>query len=195
MTEIVYRPNPLQIFNRTALTQSSIGYLTKLNIGSDATLTADIGVARPDDGSTVNAVAALSEISWGGGPGDPLRVAGLISTTNKKTIGNISPQSLSNTEVVLQFSVFSFDQDANSWFQAFHTGDEDVKGFVKTREAGSRGFDLELKFDTEPAREPQSPQVFRFEATLVPKGEEMSLHVATANLQVIVKTWGIAPPS
>ncbi len=57
----------------------------------------------------------------------------------------------------------------------------------------SSGSPFELHFDTQPAAEPKSPVVIPFSITVVPKGEEMDLHVATAKLQVQVWTWGVAP--
>lgn len=193
MTAIKWLPNMVQAFRRDAVRGVPVGYLTKLVIGSDVTLTADLPVYVLGATSAVNAVAVLSKIEWEGAPTDPIAIAGVISVGNKHTVGNISSQSLSDAEVKLRFAVHAFDPKDGTYFKAFHTGDADLKGYVKSSVSRTSGSPFELHFDTMPAAEPQSPAVIPFSITIVPAGEEMDLHVATANLQVQVWTWGVAP--
>ena len=102
------------------------------------------------------------------------------------------PVYTANDMLTLRFAVHAYDPKEMAYYKAFHTGDADVKGYVKTRPAGSSGSPFEMKFDTQPAPEPQSPVVIPFSMTVVPASEEFDLHVATANLQVRVDTWGVA---
>ncbi len=192
MTEIDWAPEMIQAFRRDQTRAVPVGYLTKLVIGSSVTLSADLAIHVPGEAAPVQAAAVLSRITWPGGPNDPISLAGVISVGNKHAVGNISSQSLSTAQVTLRFAVHGFDPKDGTYYKAFHTGDADLKGFVKTRPVGSSGAPFELRFETQPAPEPQSPAVIPFSITIVPAQEEMDLHVATANLQVQVWTWGVA---
>lgn len=192
MTEIDWAPDVIQAFRRESSRGLAVGYLTKLIIGTSVTLTADLPVQALGEAAPVQAAAVLSKIFWAGGPTDPISLSGVISAKNKHAVGNISSQSLSTAQVTLRFAVHGFDPKDGSYYKAFHTGDADLKGFVKTRPVGSSGAPFELRFETQPAPEPQSPVVIPFSITIVPAQEEMDLHVATANLQVQVWTWGVA---
>lgn len=190
MTEVQWAPDMLQAFRQDRGKGAPIGYLTRLSLG-DISLTADLPVTVPGELPVV-AAGVLSEIGWAGGPTDPLTVAGVISVANKHAVGNVSTQSLSSALVKLSFAVHAFDPRDKSYFKAFHTGEVDVKGRVRTRPAGAPGSPFELRFATQPAPEPQTPVVIPFSMTLVPASEEMDMHVATANLQVQVWSWGVA---
>jgi hypothetical protein len=192
MTTVNWSPDSVQAFRRDHTQGVPVGYLTTLNIGGSITLSADLPILIVGEQAAVNAAAVMSEIKWAGGPTDPISIAGVISVSNKHTVGNISSQSLANAEVTLGFAVYAFDHKAGTYFKAFHTGTVDVKGYVKTTPEDTSGSPFELHFDTQPAAEPKSPVVIPFSITVVPKGEEMDLHVATAKLQVQVWTWGVA---
>jgi hypothetical protein len=193
MTAISWSPDIVQAFRGITTNTATVGFLTKLNIGSDVTLTPDLSMSVPGESTKVSVAAVLDSISWEGGPTDPITLSGVISVGNKHAVGNISSQSLSNAEVIFRFMIYTLDVKERTYFKAFHSGDADVKGYVKTKASGSSGSPFEMYFDNNPAPEPQSPVVLPFGLTIVPKGEEMDVHVATANLQVQVWTWGVAP--
>ncbi|MBL4844845.1 MAG: hypothetical protein JKY65_04895 [Planctomycetes bacterium] len=191
MTEVRWKPDAVQAFRQVPGTATPVGYLTKLNIGTSISLSADLPVFIGNN-PAVSAAAVLSSLEWGGGPTDPLKLTGVVSAANKHAMGNISSQSLSTAKVTLRLAVQAPDPKDGTYFKAFHTGDADVKGFVRTRPAGEPGPPLELQVGTEPAPEPQSPVVVPFSLTVVPASEEMDFHVASANLQVQVWAWGVA---
>ena len=192
MTVVKWFPDMLQAFRKDARKGVSVGYLTKFNIGSGITLSTDLTINVAGEAAPIKAAGVLSHIEWAGGPTDPISLAGVISVANKHAVGNISSQGLSTAEVTLRYAVHAFDPKDGTYFKAFHTGTADTKGYVKTTAPGT-GSPFELHFDTQPAPEPQSPAVIPFSLTIVPAAEEMDLHVATANLQVQVWTWGVAP--
>lgn len=191
MTSVRWTPDAVAIFRDDVGKSAVVGYLTKLNIGSSITLAADLPV-RVGDEPGLSAAAMLSLVEWGGGPTDPLKLAGVLSVANKHTMGNISSQSLATAEVTLRLAVLAPDPKDGTYFKAFHTGDADVKGFVRTRPSGGSGSPLELYLATERAPAPQTPVVIPFSITIVPASEEMDFHVASANLQVQVWQWGVA---
>ena len=191
MTDVSWKPNAVEAFRQVAGTATPVGYLTKLNIGTGITLSADLPVYI-GNAPAVSAAAVLSSLEWGGGPTDPLKLVGVVSAANKHAMGNISSQSLSTAEVTIRIAVHAPDPKNGEYFKAFHSGEADIKGFVRTRPIGGSGSPLELHIGTEPAPEPQSPVVVPFSLTIVPASEEMDFHVASANLQVQVWAWGVA---
>ena len=191
MTEVRWKPNAVEVFRQVQEAATPVGYLTKLNIGTGVSLSADLPI-YVGSGPALTAAAVLSSIEWGGGPTDPIKLEGVVSAANKHTMGNISSQSLSSAEVTLRLTVQAPDPKDGTYFKAFHTGDADIKGFVRTRPVGEPGPALELQIGTTPADKPQSPVVIPFSLTIVPASEEMDLHVASANLQVQVWVWGVA---
>ena len=198
MASVTWLPNAVEAFRHEAVKSSPVGYLTKLNIGSSVTLSADLPI-RIGGQQPVNAAAVLSSLKWEGGPTDPLTLAGVVSVANKHAMGNISSQALATAEITFRLAVHAPDPKNGEYFKAFHTGDADIKGFVRTRaKAGAGagaggGSALELHFDTEPAPKPQRPVVIPFSITIVPASEVMDFHVASAKLQVQVWSWGVAP--
>lgn len=191
MTEVNWKPDAVEAFRQVQGTATPVGYLTKLNIGSGITLSADLPI-YVGTGPAVNVAAVLSSLEWAGGPTDPLKLKGVVSAGNKHAMGNISSGSLATAEVTLRLAVQAPDPKEGDYFKAFHTGDVDIKGYVRTRPAGEAGPPLELQLGTEPAPKPQSPVVIPFSLTLVPASQEMDFHVASANLQVQVWAWGVA---
>ncbi|HET9625215.1 MAG TPA: hypothetical protein VFP84_27795 [Kofleriaceae bacterium] len=167
--------------------QTPVGFLTSLSIGGIA-LKADITVKDPMNPATdLPVVAVLSGVMWELGPTDTLYYTGQISTANKQATHNLLYSSLSKVDVVIAFSVYSYDPIEKAYFKCMLPTSDPLNGIVE-----KNGTDLNLSVADDVSGEVQSPENYAFQIGVKPQPSAQQVTVATSFSVNIVKPWGIA---
>jgi hypothetical protein len=167
--------------------QTPVGFLTKITIGGTA-LTADQTCKDPTNPtSDLKVVAVLSGVLWETGVTDPTYFSGQISATNRQNVALMVINSLTKIDVVYQFSVYDYDPVAKKYFLAFQSNSTDMNGLIE-----KRGDDLNLSVADDAGTEVQSPENYAFQIGIKPQPSAQTLHIATADQKVVVKSWGLA---
>jgi hypothetical protein len=177
-------------FNFQKDTQEIVGHITSLKIGTTE-YGKDLAVQDPtkigDDKGKVKVVGILSYISWNGGYADPVLFDCRLSIKNKQTAALQQHTTLSNTNVEMSFIVYDYDPLSESFYPAFHTNTQTVKGLLMKDSDGALGFQIEM----DQAQEVESPKNFVFSLGVLPQETEQELHLAVSNSDKFVKKWGV----
>jgi hypothetical protein len=165
--------------------QSTIGFVTKLNLGSQA-LTADQICKDPlNPDRDFKVVAVLSDILWDLGVTDPLFFSGQISPANRSAVAQLIQKVPNDTRAVFQFSVYEFDPIAKKYFACLHSGGVDLNGII-----AQQGAELNLSAADQPSSEVQSPENFSFNIGLNPQPNAQAVQLAVAADRKFSKIWG-----
>src|SRR5262249_40930748 len=100
--------------------QTVVGFLTKLTIG-EVEITADTTCKDPTNPTDDLAVVAVcSDVLWELGVTDAVYFTGQVSVYNRQNIMDLVINTLTNIEVVYQFTVYDYDPVAKVYFKTFH---------------------------------------------------------------------------
>lgn len=188
MAENSYGCSVYQGFNFQKDSQDKIGHIVALSIGGNA-ITADLTVTDPTSANmsgTVKVVGVVSGIQWGGGYADPIQFSCQVSTTSKNSLATLQHQSMSNTEVEVQFNIYDYDPDAKVYFKCFHTNDASVKGLV-----AKSGGSLEINITMDQSMEVVNPKNYSFYMGVMPQPTAQDILMAVSNTSKFAKKWGV----
>lgn len=188
MAENSYNCSVNQGFNFQKDAQDLVGHIVALNVGGND-LTADLTLTDPTStnmGSTTSVVGVVSNIYWAGGYADPIQFSCQVSTTNKNTLATLQHQSLSSTEVTVQFNIYDYDPDNKVYYKCFHTNDATISGLVN-KSNGS----LEINMDMDQSNEVVNPKNYAFTLGVMPSTSSQDIQMAVSNSAKFTKQWGI----
>jgi hypothetical protein len=176
-------------FNFVADSQTTIGYITSLTIGTTA-LRSDFSVKDPTTGTSIQAVAVLSWVSWAGGQADLISFTGQVSTANKQALTLLLHQALTNSQVQIGFKVFTYDPVAKKYYKAFFPAtDATLKGLI-----AMSGTTPKLTIASTPGSDVQSPANFQMSLGVMPQPIAQTIQFATSSSTQVPKRWGVAAP-
>ncbi len=183
---ISYSCSVSQGFNFLKDAQDRVGHLVSIKI-VDNELTPDLNVADPEDlYNNVKVVGVISSLYWGGGYADFIQLSAQVSTSNKNALAMMMHQTMSNTEVELEFVVFDYDPDAKKYYKCLHTNKVKLKGLV-----AKSGGELAFNVGMDQSQEVTSPRNFTFQIVINPQEISQELHLAFSESAKSVKKWGI----
>jgi hypothetical protein len=187
MAESSYSCSVNQGFNFEKDAQTLVGHLNFLKIGeqvyaADLNLTSPLNVA-----AEVKVVGVMSSIYWQGGYADPIQFSCQVSTANKNLIATLVHTSMSNTEVLFDFSVYDYDPEKLAYYTAFHCNAVQLKGLIN-----KSGGDLEIEMGTDQNMEVVSPKNFTLNLGVMPQDEAQAIHIAVSTDGKFAKKWGVA---
>ena len=187
MASLNYNCSVRQGFNFEKDRQVLVGHLVSMSIGGQA-LTADMTLTDPVDyGSTVTVVGVISGITWQGGYADAVNIACNVSNENQKAVAILTHTNLSQNDVVFEFNIYAYDQNAKVYYKAFNSGDSALNGLIyKT------GGELSLQISADPDNEVVSPLNYPMYIGIMPQESAQTINVAVSNTDKFVKTWGVA---
>lgn len=187
MAELSYDCDVSQGFNFQKDVQILVGHINKLKV-STKELAVDIEVTDPEAvaGDKVKVVGVVSSMYWAGGFADPIQFGCQVSNANKKTLQVLSHSEMSDTTVLLEFTIYDYDPDEKKYYKAFHTGDTELKGLVE--KAGGR---LEIEIEGHQSDEVVSPKNFTFSLGVMPEDLKQETHMAMSVSDKLVKEWGV----
>lgn len=176
-----------QGYNYTNDKQTPVGFITQMQIGTQA-LAADQTVKNPSDATMdLQVVGVMSGVLWETGVTDAVYLAAQISMTNRQEVARLVMGSLTNIQVVFQFSIYEYDSLAQRYFLAFHSNSTDMNGVLQGPDA-----QLSLSVADDPSPEVPSPENYAFQIAISPQPSAQTLHIATADQKNVVKSWGLA---
>jgi len=182
VAESNYSCSVRQGFNFEKDAQDLVGHINALKIG-ESQLAADLNVTDPENVATLKKVMGIvSGISWRGGYADPVTFSCQVSTTNKNTLSTLVHKSMSNTEVLLTFTIYDYDPKAKKYYQCFHSNAVALKGLVE-RSGGS----LNLSINADQSMEVVSPKNYAFAMGVMPQDLNMEIHIAVSVTDKFVK--------
>ena len=187
MAESSYNCSINQGFNFEKDAQIAVGHLNFLKIGEQE-YTADISITNPESVTEeVKVVGVLSQMYWNGGYADPIQFSAQVSTANKNLLATLVHTSLSNTEVLFEFTVYEYDPEKLKYFKCFHTNDVQLKGLIN-----KSGGELEIEMGTDQNQEVVSPKNFTLNLGVMPQDEDQAVHISVSTDGKFAKKWGIA---
>jgi hypothetical protein len=186
--ESFYQCSVNQGFNFEEDQQDFVGHINNISIGG-SDLESDLSVTDPEDvGNKVKVFGVVSNISWRGGYADPILFNSYVSTENKNTIATLLHSDLSNTEVKLEFTVYSFDPNEKKYYKAFHSDGARLAGLVNK----SRVYELDMYIDMDQSTEVMSPRNYLFVIGIIPEDyDSQEIHLAVSPSDKFVKQWGV----
>ena len=175
-----------QGFNFKKDKQTTVGFITKLNLGT-TTLTPDQTCKDPTNpDQDVKVVAVLSDVLWETGVTDGVYFSGQVSVTNRQSIAQLAYLSLADVSSLFQFSIYEYDPLAKKYFRCFHAGDTDLKGILE-----KRGDELNLSVADAASTEVQSPENYAFNVGIKPQPIKQGLQLAVGDTKKFSKLWGL----
>ncbi|HKO53052.1 MAG TPA: hypothetical protein VJV79_35325 [Polyangiaceae bacterium] len=166
--------------------QSTVGFITKLNLGA-TTLVADQTCKDPTNpDQDVKVIAVLSDVLWETGVTDAIYFSGQLSVANRQAIAQLVYLSLDDVSALFQFSTYEYDPAAKKYFRCFHAGDTDLKGLLE-----KRGDELNLSVADGASVEVQSPENYAFNVGIKPQPLKQGLQLAVGDTQKFSKIWGL----
>ena len=177
-----------QGFNFKKDKQTSVGFVTKLELG-DVALAADQTSIKdpehPGQNIGANVVGVLSHYLWETGTTDAMYLSMQVSVSNKTNLSAKLLTDWTNMEVTFAYVVYEYDPKEKKYFKSNWT-ETDLKGILE-----KSGDNLNLTVADDPSTEVQSPKNFTFQIGIKPATLEQSVNIATAHQKVIAKKWGI----
>ncbi len=166
--------------------QTTVGFLTSLTIGGTA-LAVDTTCKDPTNPtSDLKVVGVCSDVLWELGVTDSVYFTSQISVYNRQTVMDLIINSLTNIEVVYQFTVYEYDPVAKVYFKTFHCNATDMNGVLE-----KKGEDLNLTVSEHPSTEVQSPENYTMNIGIKPQPSAQSLTVCSSSTKNVVKSWGL----
>jgi hypothetical protein len=186
MPEFRKRCDVYQGYNYKKDKQTTVGFLTALTI-SGVAVTADTTCKDPlTPTADLKVVAVLSDVLWELGVTDGLYFTAQLSIYNRQNIMALVVNTLTNVEVVYQFTVYEYDPVAKVYYKCFHCNDTDMNGVLE-----KKGEDLNLTVAEDPSGEVQSPENYTMNIGIKPQPTAQTLTVATSSTKNVVKSWGL----
>lgn len=174
-----------QGFNFEKNAEAMVGYIEYLTIDGSR-LKADFSVVNPISEDEDKVVGVLSDISWGGGYGDPVYFSCQVSKANQAILARLANQALDNSGVEFSFAVYDYDPRSKEYFKAFHSNSANLQGLVN-----KRGGDLDLNIESGPSGEVSSPKNFNFQLGVMPQDTVMDIYLGFSSKDKLVKQWGV----
>jgi hypothetical protein len=193
MAESSYPCRIDQAFNFEKDQQKLVGHLVSIKIGT-VQLAADIELTTPLDSAAASAkvkvVGPISHIYWHGGYNEAIQINVNVGIANKTEVAVLTHTNLANTETLFKFKIYEFDPVAKKYFEAFHSGDVEMKGFIE-----KKGGDLDLRIATENDPTVESPLNFPLSISIMPQPIKQDLLLAFSDTRKLTKVWGTTGPA
>lgn len=188
-----YPCDPIQTMNFKRDKQTYCGVVNTLQIGT-ATLSADLqGITNPTnvtDTAGLTATGVLTDLYYDGGQTQPLNFGILVSNTNQVAVTGLLDQGLSNTDLVINFSVYYYDPSAKCYFTCCWTNSSTLTGLI-----AKSGDDLAIGMDVTPFHGIDQPLLYQMHLSMAPTpGSTQSIFLQQSNTAKNVITWGVANP-
>lgn len=186
MAESSYSPSVRQGFNFEKDKMVTVGFINTLKIG-DTQLENKLSVTNPEDVSaTVEVFGVLNSMFWQGGYTDPVQFACQVTDKNKNLISGLVHNTMSNTEVEMEFTIYDYDPKAKKYFKSFHCNGTKLKGLVF-----KSGGELHMAIDNSESYEVAAPKNFAFTLGVMPQDEAQQIHIAVSVTDKFAKVWGV----
>nr|CRH04318.1 Conserved exported protein of unknown function [Candidatus Magnetococcus massalia] len=165
---------------------TSVGFITKLKVGS-VELKPDLKAVDPrNPGKMVRVVAILNSQSWGLGQSDAIYSNGQVSEHNRQVIQTMLYNDLSRVQVEYQAVIFEYDPRTKRYFQSFHTRGRDLKG-----ELERAGREIALDVAKRASREVENPKNYALFIGLKPqRGVRQGITLQVAETKKVFRRWG-----
>jgi hypothetical protein len=126
----VYMPlNGVDTFRFSKNKRQPYGYILAWKFASGTELKADFKVPDPENPSSDKEVVAVldGQITWPGGPADPIELSGRLSSSNKAKLNTCVNSLDGGADVEISFVVVDYDPVGKAFFDTFSTGGSAVK--------------------------------------------------------------------
>lgn len=188
-----YPCSPEQAMNFKRDVQTYCGVINSLVIGT-ATLTADLqGVVNPlnvSDTAGMTVTGIMSDYHYEGGQTQPLNFGFMISNTNQVTLTGLLDLGLSNTDIVIGYTIYFFDPAAKTYYTCNWTNGATLTGVI-----AKHGSELAIHCDVTPYHGIDQPLLFPVHLSVVPTpGSTQAIYLQQSNSAKNVTTWGVANP-
>jgi len=178
-----------QGFNFKADVNKMVMHIKKFKIG-DKELKANFGkIKDPTDPSkTVELVGVGTYFEWDAQQTGQLVLDFNVDVNNKSDLVQLTKGKMGKTNVEFQMKIYAFDDSADQkkWYEAFHTGDSDMKGAIH------KSGDYQLSIDEEADPTVAIPANYRFSIVLdSDQSKSQDLHAAFDVSKKQVFPWGV----
>lgn len=177
-----------QAYNFQKDQQQNVGHLVSLTIGTQA-LTADHTLTNPIGYAAVTVAGVIENWNWEGGYSQPIYMDCNISTTNQTSVSVLTQTNLSNTVVVANFNIYTFDPINKVYYLSCTTNSTALNGFIF-----KQGGDLSLAVDVNNDHQVESPKNYKMMIGFMPQPTQQQINFAVSNTQKFVKQWGVTVP-
>ncbi len=166
--------------------QTVVAHITHLTIAGTV-LPPDLTCKDPiNPQRALQVVAVCSDVMWELGVTDAVYFSGQVSAANKQNILSLVYNTLANTAVVVQFTVYAYDQLSKAYFKTFDCSGTDLAGLLE-----KRGGDLNLTVSDDASTEVPSPENYSMNIGIKPQQLAQSLTVAMSSDRQVIKSWGL----
>ncbi len=189
---ISYDCDLVQGFNFQSDAQTDVGHVTYMKLGASLVLTPDFSVTDPASyPEAVDVVGVMSSYYWEGGVTDPIDLVFNISTMNKQAVSAFLHTSMSNTNVVFNYNVYSYDPDAKKYYTAAFNIVGNLLGIIH-----KEGANLIISVDNLPNEDVLVPQNYAMHISIDPQSITQELSFRLSESAMFTKQWGIGttPP-
>ncbi|WP_309890705.1 hypothetical protein [Archangium sp.] len=177
-----------QGFNFKKDKQSSVGFVTKLELGDVALAADQTSIKDPEQpGQNIgtNVVGVLSHYLWETGTTDAMYLSMQVSVSNKTNLSAKLLTDWTNMEVTFGYVVYEYDPKEKKYFKSNWT-ETDLKGILE-----KSGDNLNLTVADDASTEVQSPKNFTLQVGIKPQTLEQMVNMATGTGKNLSKIWGI----
>ena len=186
--ESFYQCSVRQGFNFEKDSQDLVGHINYMKIG-ETELKSDLSVTDPENitGDKVKVFGIAENVYWNGGYTNPILFNSNVSTENKNSIATLVHTDLVNTEVEIEFTVYSYDPKQKRYYKAFHSNGVRLKGLIH-----KSGGDMDMSIDMDQSMEVVSPKNYFFVIGVMPHEYVQEVHLGVSTYDKFIKSWGIA---
>jgi hypothetical protein len=183
-----------QMMNFERDIQTYVGVINSLKIGGTE-LPADItNLVNPLDvtsTSVLSVVGVLSDLSFDGGPMEPLNFGFLVSNANQVALTGLLDRGLSNTEVQISFTVYYYDPVYKGYYTAFWTKNTILSGLIT-----NEGTDLGINVSSVRYLGVDQPLLFPVHLSVSPvPGSSQLIYSQQSNKSKSTINWGLSMSS
>jgi hypothetical protein len=186
----IYPCDIVQMVNFNKDKQAYVGVINSLSIGG-VQLVPDLrGLTNPvsPSSSLDNVVGVVSDIYYEGGQNQPINFGFVVSNENQVAILSLLDGGLSNTVVVVGFTVYYYDPVAKSYYTVFWTQSTTVNGLI-----AKQGDDLALVADVTPFHGIAQPLLYPVRLSVAPTpGMQQNLYIQQSINAKSVLSWGVS---
>jgi hypothetical protein len=167
----------------TSGSHAAVGYLVMATVCGTA-LTADLTVTDPVTNASGLTAGVLAQVQWGETAQAPLFLTACVSAPNRSALQQLVQQQITSTAVVLDFSVYEYDNVELVYFGSFAPEQPPLDALVvKT------GNTIELQVSSTPLQV-KSLEVYEVSMTVQPPPQLQELALATNATAKTIKPWG-----
>jgi hypothetical protein len=178
-----------QAFDFKRDVQSCVGLVTGLTIGA-ITLPSDLrAIPSPLDPTTpLAAVGVISNVMVGTKTGSPIYLTFVISEPNQRTITNMLNSGMTNTQVSIAMTIYSYDPAAKTYYPSLYMLNTSLRGLIDTD-----GSQLVLSVDPQPYSAVTQPTVYMTHLGVTPVGCQR-IGMASSPNSPYTLPWGCPAP-